>query len=274
MTQARPRKGLGRMVCDCSTSEEERADGLEPCGFECINRMLLIECDAATCPCGEYCLNRHFQLHCYPPVEPFRAGGKGYGLRALETIEVGTFVMEYVGELIDFAEFQRRVFDYEAGGLRHHYFMQIHANLFVDATRRGNLSRFMNHSCDPNCETQKWTVCGEVRVGFFARRRIGAGDELTFDYQYETYGTEAQKCLCGAPTCRGVLGAAKQAVFPLGLPTPADAEERDTKENEDMAPLLYVDKEKQEVRTRISFVSLCSLSTLVSANSQFIFFIK
>jgi SET domain-containing protein len=58
----------------------------------------------------------------------------------------------------------------------------------IDATLRGNASRFYNHSCEPNCETQKWTVSGELRVGFFAKKFIPKGAELTFDYQFETYG--------------------------------------------------------------------------------------
>jgi hypothetical protein len=45
------------------------------------------------------------------------------------------------------------------------------------------MARFANHSCDPNCQTQKWNVNGEMRVGIFARRDIASGTEITFDYQ-------------------------------------------------------------------------------------------
>lgn len=48
----------------------------------------------------------------------------------------------------------------------------------IDAGPKGNLSRFMNHSCQPNCETQKWTVNGDVRVGLFALENISAGNKL------------------------------------------------------------------------------------------------
>merc|ERR1712226_392996 len=78
--------------------------------------------------------------------------------------------------------------------------------LYVDATSKGNISRFMNHSCDPNSETQKWTVNGELRVGFFTKREVKAGEELSFDYKYERYGNVAQKCYCGTARCRYVLG--------------------------------------------------------------------
>ena len=71
---------------------------------------------------------------------------------------------------------------------------------------QGNISRFINHSCDPNAETQKWTVNGELRVGFFSKRAIQPGEEVSFDYKYERYGNVAQKCFCGSKQCRGWLG--------------------------------------------------------------------
>jgi SET domain len=53
---------------------------------------------------------------------------------------------------------------------------------------QGALGRFINHSCEPNCETQKWLVQGELAIGLFAQRDIKAGEELTFDYNFERYG--------------------------------------------------------------------------------------
>lgn len=84
--------------------------------------------------------------------------------------------------------------------------MALKSNAIIDATKKGNISRFINHSCDPNAETQKWTVNGELRVGFFSRKDIKAFDEITFDYQYQRYGKEAQKCYCDASNCRGWIG--------------------------------------------------------------------
>ena len=63
--------------------------------------------------------------------------------------------MEYVGELLDFEEFVRRTRQYSKEGTRHHYFMALNADEVIDATLKGSISRFINHSCDPNCETQK-----------------------------------------------------------------------------------------------------------------------
>lgn len=64
----------------------------------------------------------------------------------------------------------------------------------------------MNHSCAPNCDTQKWTVNGDTRVGLFANRDIAAGAELTFNYNLDSLGNEKKKCHCGAANCSGFLG--------------------------------------------------------------------
>ncbi|KAG8141296.1 hypothetical protein E2320_006929 [Naja naja] len=76
----------------------------------------------------------------------------------------------------------------------------------IDAGPKGNYSRFMNHSCNPNCETQKWTVNGDVRVGLFALCDIPAGMELTFNYNLDCLGNGRTECHCGAENCSGFLG--------------------------------------------------------------------
>lgn len=54
---------------------------------------------------------------------------------------------------------------------------------------------------------KQWTVNGELRIGFFALRNLEPGDEVTFNYQFERYGKEAQKCYCETPSCKGTIGA-------------------------------------------------------------------
>nr|XP_023682208.1 histone-lysine N-methyltransferase NSD3-like [Paramormyrops kingsleyae] len=76
----------------------------------------------------------------------------------------------------------------------------------VDAGPKGNFSAFMNHSCQPNCEMQKWTVNGDIRAGLFAVRDIQAGTELTFNYNLECLGDGRLSCHCGAENCSGFLG--------------------------------------------------------------------
>lgn len=84
--------------------------------------------------------------------------------------------------------------------------LTIDKDRIIDAGPRGNLMRFMNHNCDPNCETQKWTVNGDIRVGLFAKQDIAAGEELTFNYNLDCLGNEKRPCLCGSPRCSGFIG--------------------------------------------------------------------
>jgi hypothetical protein len=76
----------------------------------------------------------------------------------------------------------------------------------IDACRKGNRARFINHSCEPNAETQKWMVKGELKIGFFATKDIARDTEIQFDYNFERYGDKPTKCHCGAKTCRGFIG--------------------------------------------------------------------
>ncbi|CAK9296096.1 unnamed protein product [Gordionus sp. m RMFG-2023] len=83
--------------------------------------------------------------------------------------------------------------------------MSLKQSQIIDATNKGSYSRFINHSCDPNCETQKWTVNGKLRIGIFSKKRIPKYSELTFDYQSQRYGREPQKCFCSSANCRGYI---------------------------------------------------------------------
>ena len=136
----------------------------------------------------------------------FKTDWKGFGIRARSFIPKDTFLMEYVGEVLDPKQFRKRAKQYAREEVQHFYFMALSKDFYVDATSKGNISRFINHSCDPNAETQKWTVNGELRVGFFTKRGVHEGEELSFDYKYERYGNVAQKCYCGTSRCRGWLG--------------------------------------------------------------------
>ena len=175
---SRPRRRVRAddvMVCDCSLSEG--------CSENCINRMMFVECDPKYCPCGDECKNCRFQKREYAEVtlmEPKDA--KGFGLMTRQALKKGQFVIEYVGEVVNEEEHNRRKVEYRKEGKRHFYFMSIANGEVIDATRRGNLSRFLNHSCNPNCETQKWQVGGELCIGIFALRDVDANTELTFDY--------------------------------------------------------------------------------------------
>jgi len=194
-----------KMQCDCSLSKEEIREGEKGCGDDCLNRLLYIEC-GKVCQLETNCSNKRFQNNQNADIEVFKTDWKGFGIRARSYIPKDTFLMEYVGEVLDTKQFRKRAKQYSRDEVQHFYFMALSKDFYVDATSKGNISRFINHSCDPNAETQKWTVNGELRVGFFTKRGVKEGEELSFDYKFERYGNVAQKCYCGTSRCRGWLG--------------------------------------------------------------------
>ncbi|KAI4464171.1 histone-lysine n-methyltransferase setd2 [Holotrichia oblita] len=181
-------KEAKKMICDCFLTEEDIEQGEYGCGDDCLNRLLMIEC-GSLCAVGDRCTNKRFQKGQFAPCEVFRTEKKGLGIRAAANIPYGEFILEYVGEVLDPEEFEKRAAEYSKDKNQHYYFMSLRADAVIDATRKGNVSRFINHSCDPNAETQKWTVNGELRIGFFSKRTILAGEEITFDYQFQRYGS-------------------------------------------------------------------------------------
>uniref|UniRef100_A0A1J3F670 Histone-lysine N-methyltransferase ASHH2 n=1 Tax=Noccaea caerulescens TaxID=107243 RepID=A0A1J3F670_NOCCA len=191
------------MVCHCKPPP----DGRLGCGEECLNRMLNIECLHGTCPAGDLCSNQQFQKRKYVKFERFQSGKKGYGLRLLEDVREGQFLIEYVGEVLDMQSYETRQKDYASVGQKHFYFMTLNGNEVIDAGAKGNLGRFINHSCEPNCRTEKWMVNGEICVGIFSMQDLKKGQELTFDYNYvRVFGAAAKKCYCGSSHCRGYIG--------------------------------------------------------------------
>ncbi|KAM0019377.1 putative [histone H3]-lysine(4) N-trimethyltransferase chromatin remodeling SET family [Helianthus debilis subsp. tardiflorus] len=191
------------MVCHCKPP----LDGRMGCRDECLNRMLNIECVKGTCPCGDLCSNQQFQKRKYSKLKCFPTGKKGHGLQLQEDIPKGRFLIEYVGEVLDMHAYEARQKQYASRGHKHFYFMTLNGSEVIDACAKGNLGRFINHSCEPNCRTEKWMVNGEVCIGLFAIRDIKKGEELTFDYNYvRVFGAAAKKCVCGSSRCRGVIG--------------------------------------------------------------------
>ncbi|KAK3282877.1 hypothetical protein CYMTET_9413 [Cymbomonas tetramitiformis] len=182
------------------------------CGEDCINRFLNTCCDPSLCPSGATCSNRPFQQLKSPKLEPLYTKECGWGMRAKQDIKSGQFVIEYAGELVDDAECERRLWENKKVGETNFYLMEISPNVVVDARNKSNYSRFINSSCQPNCETQKWrdAATNETRVGIFAIKDIQAGEEVTYDYCFNHFGGKGAtsfECRCGAPDCRGTLDA-------------------------------------------------------------------
>ena len=126
------------------------------------------------------------------------------------TLGRDTFVYEYIGEVINHATFLRRMAQYKQEHVEHFYFMMLQREEYIDATRRGGRSRFINHSCNPNCYVSKWHVGKHVRMGIFAKRDIEKDEELTFNYNVDRYGSDPQTCYCGEPNCVGTIGGRTQ----------------------------------------------------------------
>jgi uncharacterized protein len=130
----------------------------------------------------------------------------GRGVYAIAPIKKGTRVIEYLGERISHDEADRR---YELKGDDNgHTFLFIASNrTVIDAGVNGNEARFINHSCDPNCET----VIEKSRVFIDAIRNIKPGEELGYDYQLTWESTDdpaelaLYACRCGAKKCRGTM---------------------------------------------------------------------
>lgn len=149
--------------CDCY---EEYQDGVNhACGedSDCINRLTLIECVNELCgSCGNDCQNQRFQKQEYADISIFRTQKKGYGVRANRDIQAHDFIYEYIGEVIPEDKFRDRMIEYDRRGLKHFYFMMLQTGEFIDATIKGSLARFCNHSCNPNAYVNKWAVAGKL----------------------------------------------------------------------------------------------------------------
>ncbi|XVE55121.1 hypothetical protein DITRI_Ditri03aG0135300 [Diplodiscus trichospermus] len=191
-------------ICECKF---DFSDPDSACGERCLNVLTSTECTPGYCPCGVYCKNQKFQKCQYARTTLFKTEGRGWGLLAAENLKAGQFIIEYCGEVISWKDAKRRAQAYENQGLKDAFIISLNGFESIDATKKGSLGRFINHSCLPNCETRKWNVLGEIRVGIFAKQDITIGTELAYDYNFEWYGGAKVRCLCGSPNCSGFLGA-------------------------------------------------------------------
>ncbi len=152
------------------------------------------------CNGGLDCKNKRVQKFLWKKVEQRHTqNGKGSGLFAMEDIDKDDYVIEYMGRI----EYKRR---------ENNYMIKINGiNLWINGNKNGGPARYMNHSCNPNCELVQWGVDGLPHMCFFATKNIKSGMEFTFDYNWDWVSGQVQTvCLCGSENCNGYIEKKKR----------------------------------------------------------------
>ena len=121
----------------------------------------------------------------------------GKGAYARVRIPKGTSIIEYCGEHIDKEESEKRGQRHRDRGML--WIFTLNETTDIDASKEGNESRFINHSCTPNCEA---VIYDEEEIWIEAMRTIEPGEELTFNYGFEE-PDEVYPCQCNSDNCRG-----------------------------------------------------------------------
>jgi SET domain-containing protein len=143
-------------------------------------------------------------------IQTRRSGVHGKGMFAVQDLAEGETLIEYVGEVISWKEALRR-HPHDPTDPNHTFYFHVDEKHVIDAKHGGNSSRWINHSCAPNCEADEQ----KGRVFIKALRNIPAGQELFYDYgliidaKYTKKLKAEYPCWCGAPDCRGTLLAPK-----------------------------------------------------------------
>jgi SET domain-containing protein len=129
----------------------------------------------------------------------------GWGVFATQRINKNKRIIDYAGEKISHQESLKREGRYMKVGTI--WCFQINRRWVRDALVGGNIARFINHSCDPNCVA--WIVGRKIWID--ALRDIEEGEELGYEYEYDfepqytVEDLEFYGCRCGSPKCRGTI---------------------------------------------------------------------
>jgi uncharacterized protein len=146
------------------------------------------------------------QRRCTPLFEVRHSPIHGYGVFALRRIRKGTTVIEYLGDRVSHAQADARYEDKDPND-NHTFLFTVDAKTVIDAGVNGNEARYINHGCEPNCEST--TV--NKRIFIEAIRTIQPGEELAYDYQIQRDSDDEPNvdqiyaCRCGAKNCRGSM---------------------------------------------------------------------
>ncbi|WP_223635424.1 SET domain-containing protein [Corallococcus sp. EGB] len=140
------------------------------------------------------------------PFELRQSPIQGTGAFATRRIRKGARIIEYIGERITQAEADKR-YDDESMERHHTFLFNLDDDTVLDAGTLHNESRYINHSCEPNCQS----LIDKGHIHIYALRTIEPGEELTYDYAYERtpeMDEDAEAlyvCRCGKPSCRGTI---------------------------------------------------------------------
>uniref|UniRef100_A0A9L0I6D8 Histone-lysine N-methyltransferase SETMAR n=1 Tax=Equus asinus TaxID=9793 RepID=A0A9L0I6D8_EQUAS len=213
-------------TCSCLRNKENYDANLRlrAIGSETERAEPVFECNVL-CQCSDQCKNRVVQRGLQFHLQVFKTEKKGWGLRTLEFIPKGRFVCEYAGEVLGFAEVQRRIqlqtihdSNYIIAVREHVYNGQV-IETFVDPAHIGNIGRFLNHSCEPNLLMIPVRIDSMVpKLALFAAKDIMPEEELSYDYSGRFLnlmdsknkerlgnGKPRKPCYCGAKSCAAFL---------------------------------------------------------------------
>ncbi|MCO5562255.1 hypothetical protein L7F22_015880 [Adiantum nelumboides] len=152
---------------------------------------------------------RYKQEQGWKRLAVYKSSIHALGLYTSEGIAKGEMVVEYVGEVIGLRVADKREADYLSNGRLQYrgacYLFRIDEENIIDATHKGGIARFVNHSCSPNCVAKIISVEKQKKVVFFAEKDIAAGEELTYDYKLDFETENRLPCYCKSAECRGFL---------------------------------------------------------------------
>nr|XP_055049801.1 histone-lysine N-methyltransferase SETD1A isoform X2 [Misgurnus anguillicaudatus] len=127
-----------------------------------------------------------------------------WGLFAMEPIAADEMVIEYVGQNIRQMVADNREKRYAQEGIGSSYLFRVDHDTIIDATKCGNLARFINHCCTPNCYAKVITIESQKKIVIYSKQPIGVNEEITYDYKFPIEENKIP-CLCGTENCRGTL---------------------------------------------------------------------
>lgn len=170
----------------------------------------IYECNTS-CACGTSCANKSTQRGAHPSLEVYSTDRKGYGVKTNTDLAKGEFVCEYVGELVSLSNAKKKLVALTAEDncyviiYKEHFGTTNTLCTCIDATVKGNIARFINHSCAPNLiMLPVRSGCIVPRLCLFTLEAVTKGTELCFSYGDNTVGS-GKPCYCNSVNCHGYL---------------------------------------------------------------------